>query len=760
MRICDVQPNSSGRIVHRKFINEDVAPSRLHPGALVSLRDSHGSLLVGKRDGRGSQWELRPQTDTIKSSNLPPESLFVVLRRGDHIGFQCLGAGGRLVQAVEDDDAFHSLAEGFGNREAWEPADKLGDRLTNVHYRQRALGARVVPVTALPTHQLAAWEEELQVLAKEALARVDRDSAAAVTSEKRANELIRAGKRMYDQAQRESDELRTRLELANSLALKWQEEAALATEALESVRLELDRERATAGRQSSPSTVTVAVLQSQLENLQLSYERRTRELQESVTAQIKQPLRGRDSMSCPSDPNQRHECQAVEAAVAAVRAEAAAAMTALEESYAAEIEVLLHDRARLDSALIRIKDMTRNLTSFDPDNSTSTEQQRSLDNEDTEPALGVPIDPFPLISPSGIRPWSGSSFSLAPRPVSGSSSGYRSYRTVGGTYSGPEEEPLSETEDIGPAIEAIPAIMQVEREEEFHVALPLYAGPPQSTTNSAKSIVAMESEVYRFTQDANDMGTENEFVSPRASLSPGSHGGGQPHGGWPHCRSPEELNRIALAGGACCLIDYNGERPDAMTEAALERILDAPRQSIYDTTSMEPSRFRTWRAASISAPNSATKSHPPHGEISNDGDGVELPWPRGSLSLPGSGSSTPIGTGLGDFYHAEATDGHKTYVLGQALLAPSEVVARLECSSPDTANFVAQYMADHIPIRASAPALTLNKKNGKKEPAVNSGMKKVDALRCSAPAAMNATKRRAASFLQRPPVADDMLYGF
>ena len=90
MRITDRLAENAGLERRRRFAVATECDDTLRPGQLVCLLDVHGNLLAAKQGTRGN-WELSTQPRLGRFSSLPPESLFVILRRGAHIGFQCLG---------------------------------------------------------------------------------------------------------------------------------------------------------------------------------------------------------------------------------------------------------------------------------------------------------------------------------------------------------------------------------------------------------------------------------------------------------------------------------------------------------------------------------------------------------------------------------------------------------------------------------------------------------------------------------------------
>lgn len=91
MKICDRTAGTSAwPDRHRRFAVSDNFEDVFRPGALVCLRDGRGNLLAARQGARGA-WELGPLQQRSRSASIPAEALFTVLRRGSHIGFQCLG---------------------------------------------------------------------------------------------------------------------------------------------------------------------------------------------------------------------------------------------------------------------------------------------------------------------------------------------------------------------------------------------------------------------------------------------------------------------------------------------------------------------------------------------------------------------------------------------------------------------------------------------------------------------------------------------
>ena len=212
-------------------------------------------------------------------------------------------------------------------------------------------------VTALTTSQLAAWEEEGEVRVQDMAARLEAGARTAADSERRAAELIRAGQRAGAKEKKELDSMRDRVETSNRLALHWQEEAALAGEALQRAEAEV-----AALRQQGPpagfprgDAELEQQLRDQLAALQTSHEHQLAELRAQHAAELA------DARQEPGGGGSGGGGGSALDQVEAVRAEAAAALAALEEEHAERVAGLLEERARMDSALRCIKDMTRHI---------------------------------------------------------------------------------------------------------------------------------------------------------------------------------------------------------------------------------------------------------------------------------------------------------------------------------------------------------------------------------------------------------------
>jgi hypothetical protein len=764
-----------------------------------------------------------------------------------------------MIQACEQAAAPHSLAQGFGSREAWEVATSDGNVL-NAHYRFKELGARVHQVTALRTEDLANWEGEVNLRVSDTLAKLESHTSAAAISERRSTDLIKAAQRAASDNQRELENLRIRFETANRMALHWQEQASLSAESLTEVEAklinaenELYRHRSDTLSPSRPCSATqeseiVAELRAQISALQMEHAGQIRELESRHAAMLNQ-LRVAAA-------SETHTAAAVEA----VRMEAAAALEEMEIAHAAEIEILLEERARLDSALRCIKDMMHpwggNNNTSDGANAASggdgdgvqqcegfdaaedagaASDQESLDGCAADvyldaPAVGIPVETTrtpvgahgaevdPLVA-------SYSAFSARyMRPASAASSGARSlhhYLNGNGSTLGVTAPPAT----ISPAPADFAVFDRAGNRAKVNTMYEMVNAlrPGSGDSSTIGGVVATEEQInhdtYHFatTVDQQEQlnrngSSDNEFfASPRENMS----------GSIP--TSPESRNRVVMAGGGCSMVDYKGERPDAVTEASMRRILDAPTAAsdgggagasgrastslpvastgVEDEVSYivrRPSENSTnaqitvkqeeeqattakapYHVPCASAPASTAKSD----RIDDIIDGASA-WAAGSLSLPASNTSTPQKNYQRDNGTDNANCAAKDENNNENFWAPTADVLALDNSSPSTANFLTQYMADQVSVRASLPsryqtaggyagygrsgsssaaaatatAMQPRPKSGGAgghQPVSNKAKAgKIPAIRHSAPGVL-----KRSTFLQRPLVSDDLIYG-
>lgn len=785
--------------------------------------------------------------------------------------FALYRAEGRLIQACEQAGAPHALAQGFGSREAWEVAASDGN-VFNAHYCFKELGARVHQVTALRTQDLANWEGEINLRVSDAMAKLESHTSAAAATEQRAADLIKAAQRAASDNQRELENLRIRFESANRMALHWQEQAALTGESLK----ELDTKLTTAENRQSDGTSptrrphsassddeTIAELRAQISALQMEHAGQIRDLESRHAAMYSQLQAAAANESYTAD------------AVEAVRIEAAAALEEMELTHAAEIERLLEERARLDSALRCIKDMMNPCVGKNNSNNNAGASavasaaggdggssadkalhHEGLDNEDMgavsdqdtldgcaadvyvdAPAVGIPVEQ-PLATPIGVGGGSGvqdplvasySAFNARyTRPASAASNGSRSLyhyldgnaSTIGGAVTAPPA-----TVSPAPADFAVfdRAGNRAKVNHMYEMVNALRPGSGDSSTIGG--VVAQYNrednhETYHFAVEEQlhlgGTSSDNEiFASPSSNNMSGSLP-----------TSPESRNRVLMAGGGCAMVDFKGERPDAVTEASMSRILDAPSSARVTiahgngtvSASIKPAAVSVGAEDEISyqvrrpsenstnaqiavkeegqqttakaprhlvpctsAPASTVKSE--KADIIIDGTS---PWAAGSLSLPGSSTSTPlksisdrnslqpsVGAAEKGNDDNNGTENENNENAGYRTWAPTADVLALDESSPSTANFLTQYMADQVSVRASLPikynntrgnggyagygrssnGMQSRPKSGGHQP-VSTNPGKIPAIRHSAPGVL-----KKSTFLQRPLVTENDLFG-
>jgi len=291
-------------------------------------------------------------------------------------------AEGRFIQACDRSQSWHSLAHGFGSQEAWESSDCCGGGgLVSAHYRSIELGAEIHPVTALPCSQLANWEDQVETQVQQLQSQLEARTQAAYESECHAADLVKAGARVAMKEQKEAEEMRSRLETSNRLALHWQEEAALAGEALrqaevisQDLRRQIERGQ---GSLKSDSNGEIERLREEIASLRVEHDQKIQEIKEQHAAELAAALdNGGGGI----------------------------------EEHAQLVERLLEERARLDSALRCIKDMTRHMfsgdASDDEDDTCEAGHDVVMQQALESMAVGIPVED----TVDGSGAWSGTLF--------------------------------------------------------------------------------------------------------------------------------------------------------------------------------------------------------------------------------------------------------------------------------------------------------------------------------------------------------------
>jgi hypothetical protein len=577
-----------------------------------------------------------------------------------------------MVHANEQADAPHTLCHGFGSREAWEWEPAAGG-LVNAQHRFKALGLVAERVTAAPTAQLAALEEGWELRALELRKQLDAREWEAGGRERRADDLIRAGQRAAGEGRAEADALRARLETVNGLALRWQEEATLAGDALREAQATVEALRRGGGGGDAAAAI---------DRLRAEHARQMERARATHAEQLQ---------------------------VAARRAAGGGEEAAAED----ELQRLLEERTRLHAAMRCIKDMLAGQAAAEPEG--EPHEQHRL-------ALGVPVEGSLPPTP----PPAGPAASPPPPPRPGSAASRASLR------SGPAAA-ASVTFSPAPADHSVfDAALRGRIGGLYDLVNPFRpASAPGDTPGSMRTARAAN----------DDEGDDDDiFASPLPAFSPAS---------------PGSVRRTAVGGGGGgCLVDFAGEeRPGALTEGAMARILDAPGLAPppeQDGSALlgRINRQRARAATPAASPPPARRAllggtpSPPAAAAAGGGslpaDEAHAGWSAAGRSLlPGSEAASPAGglpQGAEDSCEACFTP-----------LAMSDAVRALDAASPTAAGFVAHYVADGLSMRASMPAAAGPSK-GKAAGAAP--------RRHSAPLA---PKR--STFLQRPLVADTDVYG-
>lgn len=710
---------------------------------------------------------------------------------------------------------------------------------------------------------------ELQV--NEVLTKLESQTAAASASERRAADLIKAGQLPAVNSQRELENVQAKLETANRMALHWQEQATLANEAVRQTEQSLELLRAEAA--ALPSNVdseVVEELRAQITALKLEHAGQIRELEARHAAALEQ------DRAAPQAAIDAVHAEAAEV-IQALKASHAAEIQALMEEKARLDSALRCIKEMMHGHSCASGSEGGTPTAAENGSRGDLHRDGHADIYTDGPALGIPIQPlvFPSFPPldgpnaantaaanGGQSPppaaapvpgptalpnrnsldegttWSGGSYDhLSPhRPPSGASSGAISLEmsevTLRGAAAGRARTPGSPPRTMSPApadytIFDAAGARRIGR--MYDLVNPLRPNSSNSlrpsSGNSADDVLrelreqreAMEHRTYRLAaaEPENNkyrtVRTSNQelFSSPRQRSVERLAGVQRV--------SPRSRNRVVMAGGGCGMVDFQGDRPDTVTEASMSRILDAPPNGVRGTaagtarragdsyilrrltasasefSSYPPNNNReatvgqetphgplrmppptaarptttqhSHHPGCISAPVSATKGGLPGVEEEDcEGQIHDSPWALGSLSLPGSKTSTPT-TGARKPRFSLGTEEEddspvarllEDEVRGDMMPTATATVTALDEASPSTANFLAQYMADHVSVRASMQ-IKPRPKSGSVAyraltPRGNKG--KIPAVRRSAPGVL-----KRSSFLQRPLVSEDDLFG-
>lgn len=218
----------------------EVPPRLLDPGSLVCLFTAQGELVTVTKEGR--HWGLRTiasgreaswarsnrdlslgdataartyeegvnvasvsftngYDDGVKLPFFPIESIFVVLRDGDQLGFRALGAEGRTLQAVRAADKPHRVCNyNFGSWERWEMSRRHG--LINVRWR-KALGLGIQELRIMALEDVKHAERQHMFTTRELQAKLHMVQQQLTEAEDRLSELVQASHRQsQSQAQR------------------------------------------------------------------------------------------------------------------------------------------------------------------------------------------------------------------------------------------------------------------------------------------------------------------------------------------------------------------------------------------------------------------------------------------------------------------------------------------------------------------------------------------------------------------------------
>lgn len=243
-------------------------------------------------------------------------------------------AEGRLLSAIEHSEDLYALGQSFGSRESWEVSSS--GYLASSHFKTRVFNAQPQLVTALPTAYLSQWEHEKEILMVELLNKLDAQAKEAAEADRRSSELIKAGHHTSANCQREIDNLRKKLETTSRLALHWQEDAALSAKALAAAERELQHHNGVSSCHVEQQQSDVDSLRTQMQTLQEQHQKHVQNLEITHKRELEQAR------------TRNHENNSI-SGISYVE------FNALHQ----ELVTVQAEKARLESALQCIKEMMR-----------------------------------------------------------------------------------------------------------------------------------------------------------------------------------------------------------------------------------------------------------------------------------------------------------------------------------------------------------------------------------------------------------------
>ena len=655
-------------------------------------------------------------------------------------------AGGRLIHASEGADRNLSfmLEEGRGPQAVWRYTSPMTtSTLMNSYYSDICLGAKVHPVVVLEEDDVSTWENSLFSIIESAMAEIEECKQREDRLQRQIKDLIHAGRKATATSDAEIKKLLDRLEEANNTALHWQEEALLLRNSVQR------KERVQKQRNDRYS-------RREVEDLHELHGKRVKELEERYLREFDTLRKG------------------------------------LEAEHDAHIAELMNERIRVQSALSSIKDIT-NGRWIDEISDDDDFQRHEYGFE--EPAVS-----------NDANEVSNSAASL--------SLGFRS----GCEASGDGASRLTSTTD------SISSVSLPGRQILYSTSYDQIIDKLRSSAETVSEISSFPGKLFVTSLDSDNQEASHSTCVIRSQQQRQQKMEGEKallptldesaektfdqelHA---NCQSPcrrfgceapivqEEKKEKTLN---CTVVEFKGDPPGLINEAAMSRILDPPIHPKYEATATKDSNTiqhgddtlaitRTQellssqtdgksvtscnsrdcedalnasasegsnrrverRPPSASAPASAAKSE----QLEKS-----LGWALGSLSLPASQNQTPFPSKTQasdpEFNHCEELSS-----LSMRLCAALEA---LDSGSPRDANLLVQHMSDQVAVRAtmSQPRQNDNDNRRKKRNATKESYSIEDfsgsspccipaRRRCSASRSTPTSTSRA-SFLLRKPV--------
>ncbi|DBB04251.1 TPA: hypothetical protein ACH3X1_013272 [Trebouxia sp. C0004] len=356
--------------VNSVSVHQEGIPMRaLEAGSLVCFYTCLGELVTVKRGHK--TWELHaclaPSPPNAEGSfrlpYFPAEAVFAVTRNGSKIGFRSLGADGRSLQAVKAPDAPHRVANhNFGSWESWEVTSS---GLVNVQWHHKVLGLEIREVRVVAREDIRKTERQQMHASRDSRTQVKSLDRQLSDTERRLQEMVTASQRQTSLAQNEIEKLQQQLSQAMAGRRSAEADAmrrAATLKQLEHRLGELSSEKDSADDACEHVALRVRDLEAEMRELRNRHADQVASLQHDQARDTSArqgagmtALQVHLAESERRGAHNRLELQQVQSQAATDQASVQAQMQHTLQAKNFEIQGLLADRSRLESALSSIK---------------------------------------------------------------------------------------------------------------------------------------------------------------------------------------------------------------------------------------------------------------------------------------------------------------------------------------------------------------------------------------------------------------------